>query len=67
MRHEPGDLKLNNGRIYNTGVTTGAQARPIASLQYTGVEMASGSAAVVGTQGSKAKLCKSTICHELGY
>lgn len=55
LRREIGESRLNHGRIYNTGVTGGTQSRPIASLQYKGLEEASGSAAVVGTQGSKAK------------
>ncbi|KAF9471181.1 hypothetical protein BDN70DRAFT_998707 [Pholiota conissans] len=53
-RREPGDSKLNNGRIYNTGVTAGAKVRPIRSL-HSGVEMASGSAALAGTQGIQTK------------
>lgn len=55
-RREVGDSRLNNGRIYNTGITAGAQVKPIGSLQYLGWETASGSAAQVGTQGTKAKL-----------
>ncbi len=59
-RREPGDSRVNNGRIYNMGVTAGARVKPIASLRLPDLNMdeESGGAAIVGTQGSKAKPCK---------
>lgn len=63
LRRQPGDSKVNNGRIYNTGVTAGARVRPIRSLQHSSMETASGAAAIVGTQGSKAKPRMCNLCY----
>lgn len=54
-RRSPGDSRINNGRIYNTGVTAGAHVRPITSLGNLDPMVGGPGSDAVATQGTKAK------------